>query len=129
MADDVDPFGKTREAPGRRRHPEKPPEKPREKAAGAPRRTGIHGDGDVERRRLRRRSVQLRTGGVSDPDCRRARETADRQPRPRGAAPRGPRRLLVNTWAIFLKKLQNGYAEPAVRVTAGSRTIRREDSG
>ncbi len=61
---------------------------------------------------------QLPDAGVSIPIAG-ARE-AD------GPAAANPEELLlaaladcfVNTWAIFLKKLQIGYAEPAVRVTA-----------
>ena len=93
---------------------------PREKAL-----RGLHAGQEftasatLERRRLRLRDgLQLPDAGVSIPIA--GARDAD------GPAAANPEELLlaaladcfVNTWAIFLKKLQIGYAEPAVRVTA-----------
>ncbi len=119
MADASIPSGKdSRDSQADGATPEKPPEKPRERAAA------LHagqeftaaatwsGDGSGGG------TVSLPEAGVSIPIAG-ARE-AD------GPAAANPEELLlaaladcfVNTWAIFLKKLQIGYVEPAVRVTA-----------
>jgi organic hydroperoxide reductase OsmC/OhrA len=63
--------------------------------------------------------VELRDAGVTVPIA------GSREPDGSGAAANSEELLLaalaacfVNTWAIFLKKLQIGYTEPAVRVSA-----------